>query len=200
MTAPSITTDLMAYNFNLETTDFLAQFRQPPESSLIGQSFLHELAREGDTLTAELLSEAGADTDLADGQGRRPLHEAAMSGHTEMIAFLLSHGAAIDAPIQPFGHTALFLAVERGRFEAARLLLSRGASLGVTDRLSGHGLLHMAAAKDDMRLAGLLIAAGIDVFREDRRGLTARDYAAKYNHAELERILLKVMEHQARFG
>jgi ankyrin repeat protein len=198
MTAPSVTADLMAYNFNLETTSFLSQSRKPPPQTLVGQSFLHELAREGDSLTAEVILLAGGEIDLPDDQGRRPLHEAAAFGQVGMAAFLLLNGALVDAPIHPFGHTALYLAVERGQTGTAALLLDAGARLGVTDRLSGQGLLHMAAAKGDMQMAGILIAAGIDVFREDRKGQTARDYAAKYNNRELERALLKVMEHQAR--
>lgn len=198
MTAPSVTADLMAYNFNLETTSFFSQSRKPPPQTLVGQSFLHELAREGDTLSAEVILASGGEIDLPDDQGRRPLHEAASSGQAGMTAFLLLSGALVDAPIHPFGHTALYLAVERGQVGTARLLIEAGARLSVIDLLSGQGLLHMAAAKGDMQMAGVLIAAGIDVFREDRKGQTSRDYAAKYNNRELERALLKVMEHQAR--
>jgi ankyrin repeat protein len=193
MTAPSVTTDLLAYNFNLETTDFLSQFRQ----TLVGQSFLHELAREGDVLTAELLITAGSEVDLPDTQGRRPLHEAAFFGQTDMIRFLTSKGALLDAPIPSFGHTALYLAVEQGHYAAAEILIARGARLSVKDHLCGQGLLHIAAAKGNLRLAGLFISSGIDVFQEDHKGQTARDYAAKYNQKEMERILLKVMEHHA---
>jgi len=196
MTAPTATTDLMAYNFNLETADFLS----PLNALLIGQTFLHELAREGDILTAEVvLGEQKTDIDLPDDQGRRPLHEAALFGRAEMVGFLLDSGASIDAPIHPFGQTALYLAVERGHMDVVRLLIERRASLKVEDSLLGHGLLHLAAARGDTRMAGLLIASGINVFREDKKGMTPRDHAARANHPALEQALAKVMAHQARF-
>jgi ankyrin repeat protein len=186
---------LLAYNFNLETTDFVS----PASTRLIGQSFLHGLAREGDILTAEVVLDTGAEVDLRDDQGRQPLHEAALFGRAEMAAFLLDCGAPMEAQVHPFGHTALWLAVERGHLEVAQMLIERGARLNVMDTLTGQSLLHAAAARGDARLSGLLISAGINVFREDKRGMTARDHAARAGHRGLERALAKVMAHQARF-
>ncbi|MBI1215700.1 MAG: hypothetical protein GC185_07775 [Alphaproteobacteria bacterium] len=201
MTAPSIHTDLLAYNFNLGGAQFTApgQKTDTPFQPL-SQSFMHELAREGDILSAEVIMDAGGNIDLPDEEGRRPLHEAAWFGRTEMVSFLLGSGALLDAPIHPFGYTALYFAVQRGHTDIVRLLIERGALLSVTDRLNGQGLLHLAALRGDMQMTGLLIAAGIDVFQEDRRGQTARDYAARQNNKSLEGVLLKVMEHHARYG
>lgn len=193
MTAPQILTDIFTFNLNLETHDGAAA---PP---LAGQSFLHELSREGDVLSAEVIMNAGGEIDLPDEEGRRPLHEAAFFGSLPMVRFLIENGALVDAPIHPFGTTALVLAVQQGHTDIVQYLLERGASRSVEDRLSGHGLLHIAAMRGDMRMAGILIAAGISVFQEDRRGRTARDHAAKNNHKTLEAVLLKVMEHHARF-
>lgn len=198
MTTPSIHTDLLAYNFNLGSAQF--QTSDSAAAARLSKSFMHELAREGDVLSAEVVLETGGNVDMPDDEGRRPLHEAAHFGQADMAAFLLSNGALVDAPLHPFGTTALYLAVQQGHMPVVRLLLEKGARVDVCDRLSGQGLLHMAAARGDMPLAGLLIAAGIDVLREDGRGQTARDYAARYKHAELERVLLKVMEHHARYG
>lgn len=199
MTAPMITTDVCAYNFNLEINNFLTQLKNDPSSSC-GKSFLHELAREGDTLSAEVLIQAGANADLPDEEGRRPLHEAAFFGHLDMIDMLLRYGVLLDAPIHPFGFTALFLAVQQGRHETVHYLLEHGARVSVEDVLSGQGLLHIAAMNNDIKMLGLLIAAGANVFHEDRRGQTARDYARKYDFASLEKVLLKLMEHHARYG
>lgn len=200
MTPPTVTTDLLAYNFNLDTPDLSALFGPGRGAGHLGQSFMHELAREGDVLSAEVLFDAGLDIDRADDQGRRPLHEAASAGRLDMVQFLLSAGALLDAPVHPFGYTALLCAVQQGQADIARYLIAQGAKLDVTDRLTGQGLLHIAAARGDMQMAGILIAAGIDVLAEDSRGQTARDHAARGNYKDLERTLLKVMQHHAVYG
>lgn len=199
MTTSSVMTDLLAYNFNLDTPR-LADVLGQPAHHHIGQSFMHELAREGDTLSAEVIMLAGGEIDFPDDEGRRPLHEAAFFGRMDMVKFLVQNGAVIDAPLHPFGYTALYYAVQQGHHDIAAWLLTQGARRDVADRLSGQGLLHMAAARGDTKMAGILIAAGIDTLTEDRKGQTARDYAAKGNHKALEKTLLKVMMHHAQFG
>lgn len=204
MTAPAINTDLLAYNFNLGTTSYTSTMRKADEPAVaedfgaIGKSFMHELAREGDVLSAEVVFDKGGAIDTADDEGRRPLHEAAFFGRLDMVKFLTMNGALMDAAVHPFGYTALWFAVAQGHMDVVRYLLERGAHIHVTDALSGQGLLHLAAQKGDTLMAGLLIAAGINTLSEDRRGQTARDYAARHCHTQLEKTLLKVMEHHAR--
>lgn len=200
MTPPTVTTDLLAYNFNLGTPDLAALLGRPRQMDHLGQSLMHDLAREGDVLSVEALLDAGLDIDRPDDEGRRPLHEAAFSGRIEMVQLLLAAGAVLDAPIHPFGYTALYYAVQQGRADVARVLIAHGAKLDVTDRLTGQSLLHIAALRGDMNMTGILIAAGADVFAEDRKGQTARDFAARGNHKVLERTLLKVMQHHATYG
>lgn len=200
MTPPTVTTDLLAYNFNLGTPDLASLLDRPRQIDHLGQSLMHDLAREGDVLSVEALFDAGLDIDRPDDEGRRPMHEAAFSGRLDMVRFLHEAGAILDAPIHPFGYTALYYAVQQGHGDVARYLIAQGAKLNVTDRLTGQGLLHVAAAQGDMNMAGILIAAGIDTLAEDRKGQTARDHAARGNYKTLERALLKVMQHHATYG
>jgi len=186
----SVMTDSTAYNFNFDL--------DAPDSPL-RHSFMHDLAREGDLLSAEVVFDVGGAIDQPNDEGRRPLHEAAFFGHLDMVRFLLECGANINAPIHPFGHTALYLAVQQSRYDIVQHLIKSRASLDATDTLMGTGLLHIAAAKNDMRLAGILIAAGVDVFHENLKGHTARDTAARAGHRELESVLLKVMAHRAMY-
>jgi ankyrin repeat protein len=197
---PSVMTDSPAFNCNLNTSDFINQLNTPPSPfDLVRHSFMHDLAREGDLLSAEVIFDAGSAIDLPNDEGRRPLHEAAFFGHIDMVRFFVANGAVIDAPVHPFGHTALYLAVQQGRYDIVAYLIGKGARLGVADKLLGTGLLHIAAAKNDMTMTGMLIAAGIDVFHEDKKGRTARDIAANHGFHALEKTLLHVMAHHARF-
>ncbi len=199
MAAPTHTIDLIAYNFNIESTDFFSTLQKAARPSLVGESYLHTLAREGDSLTIDLLLQDGADVDSADAQGNRPLHEAARCGHLDVVQVLLANGAKIDAKTDPLGVSALMLAIEHGHHDIVRLLISRGASLAARNRLSGQGVLHLAAQRGDLTLIGLLIRNGAGVFIEDRNGQTPRDHAAKNRHYAAEKALVTVMAHQARY-
>ena len=117
-----------------------------------------------------------------------------------MVRFFLDNGAILDAPIHPFGHTALYLAVQQNHYDVVRYLIKRGARLNIEDALLGTGLLHIAAAKDDTQMAGILISSGIDIFHADKNGVTARDTAARHGHNSLAKTLLKVMEHHAKYA
>ena len=205
MTAPAVNTDLLAYNFNLGTTNFTANIHREANADAkpfpaISKTFMHELAREGDVLSAEVVLDKGGEIDAADDEGRRPLHEAAFFGRIEMVKFFVAMGAIKDAPVHPFGYTALWFAVSQGHHDVARYLLEKGANISVSDALNGQTLLHVAALRGDMKMTGLLIAAGVNTLGEDRRGMTARDYAARNANSQLESVLLKVMEHHARFA
>lgn len=199
MTAPSHTIDLIAYNFNIETSDFFSTLQRAARPSLVGESYLHTLAREGDAMTMELLLDDGAAVDHVDAQGSRPLHEAARCGHLDVVALLLDHGARTDAPSDPLGVTPLMLAVENGHLDVARFLIKRGAQIGARNRLNGQGVLHIAAVAGNTVMIGLLVAAGAGVFMEDKLGQTARDHAARHRHRDAEQALIKVMTHQARY-
>ena len=56
------------------------------------QRVLHEVAAHWDVAVAALLLEKRADVNSTDSGGRTPLHFAAYTNHTEMVAFLLDRG------------------------------------------------------------------------------------------------------------
>src|SRR3989338_9268296 len=61
---------------------------------------------------------------------RTPLHYAADFGKTEVISYLLSKGAKVDAN-DAYGITPLLAAVYEGHADAVRVLVKAGASLKV---------------------------------------------------------------------
>ena len=60
------------------------------------------------------------------------MHVAARNGHTEVVEYLLDHGALVDAK-GVFGGTALHWAAINGHRDMVKLLIARGASLNIHD-------------------------------------------------------------------
>ena len=60
------------------------------------------------------------------------MYAAARNGHTQVVEYLLDHGAAIDAK-GVFGATALHWAAINGHRNVVELLVTRGASLAIRD-------------------------------------------------------------------
>lgn len=130
-----------------------------------------------------------------------PLHAAAVSGHRDIVAYLLDHGVDIDAPSfkmcdcrsvkahQQLLHTthefprwrALHLAMCYGEREVAELLVFRGASLSL-DAIPGrhHTALHSAAAKGLIPVVKLLaMEPNFDVNEPDSADNNALHYVSE---------------------
>lgn len=134
------------------------------------------------TSNEELYSDAatgditGMKNDLASGaninlihQQDTPLQRAAIMGHTEVVKFLLDHGAEVDFKNNFYdfqrGKTALMFAAESGSNTATvQLLLERGA----------------------------------DINLRSKDGYTAADYALKNNHREIASLIENFPEEQAK--
>jgi len=62
-----------------------------------GDTLLHVAARHGHLhLLVLLLETLGMDVEVANGDYKRPLHEAASMGHRECVSYLLAKGASVD--------------------------------------------------------------------------------------------------------
>jgi len=76
-----------------------------------------------------LLEQHGADPNIGDDEGWRPLH---FAGDARMVQLLLDHGAEIDG-VNSSDETALMLAARSKDTEQSRILLRNGASLSLRD-------------------------------------------------------------------
>ncbi len=111
---------------------------------------------------------------------------AARRGRTDVVALLLSMGAAIEA--RDVGErTPLHLAVSQGHRETAALLLSRGASVSAIDG-NGATPLHLAATAN---LATLLIEKGAKIEARDRDGNSPLHRASLRGAGDVVEILIK---------
>eukprot|EP01103_Thecamoeba_quadrilineata_P001528 TRINITY_DN11384_c0_g1_i1.p1 TRINITY_DN11384_c0_g1~~TRINITY_DN11384_c0_g1_i1.p1 ORF type:complete len:130 (-),score=23.14 TRINITY_DN11384_c0_g1_i1:119-487(-) len=83
-----------------------------------------------------------------------PLHAAADFGQVEIIKYLISKGANVDAK-DSYGHTPLHLAVYESHTEAVKVLIEKGAS---TKIVASNGKTPLEVAEKD-EIKKLLSAA-----------------------------------------
>jgi len=115
----------------------------------------------------ELLLAAGCDLNVVSGQGSWPLHDAAESGNTDLVAYLLEHGAQVD--LTSTGATALHAAAHPDNLATITTLLDAGADPNARD-VDGCTPLFSAQSPE---VAKLLLDRGGDPSASDQCGFTA---------------------------
>jgi ankyrin repeat protein len=96
-----------------------------------------------------------AEVDSRDDDGMTPLLVAALSGHREMAALLLDHGADVEARDAAGGATPLYQAAAWGRTAVIELLIARGADVNARNR-AGKTPLAAALANGSIEAARIL--------------------------------------------
>jgi ankyrin repeat protein len=88
------------------------------------------------------------------GDGWSPLEYGAFAGQSEIVGYLLSKGAPIDAKA-PNGQTPLMLAAGEGQIAVVKLLITAGADLVATDP-EGRTALNIAESREKKEIAEVL--------------------------------------------
>ena len=137
---------------------------------------------------AAALIAAGADPNAGDNTRITPLHRASWSGNLEVAEVLLGHGADPNAEDEN-GMTPLTRAVPQGNVELVNALLAAGADVNTVDGRLGCSALHMASLLGYADISEVLIQAGASTGEKDERGNCPFDYAARYGHEDVARVL-----------
>jgi ankyrin repeat protein len=105
-------------------------------------NLLVALAQQNQGNAVRLLLDLGADPNAMASNGRGALHEAAWSGHEDMIRLLMEKGARLDVRSRAHGGTAVGYAHHAGRHELRDRLLEQSRDVfdlvtyGRTERLA----------------------------------------------------------------
>lgn len=122
--------------------------------------------------------------------GRTLLHKAALHGYTDVVEYLLGHGAKHDVP-GPFDELPLHVASANGHEAVVRLLVERGAS---PDKATSFGLTpaYLAAARGHIGILTYLLAheGKVDGAEETEAGSTPLHGAAREGHADVVALLI----------
>lgn len=143
-------------------------------------------AWEGNIPLMEVFLQRGADINQVNGLGETALMHAAWKGHREAVKWLLARGARVERPTLQW--TALHYAVFAGHSDIAELLLDRGADINARSP-NGSSVLMMAVYEAKEDLARWLLARGADTGIRNENGDGALDWAMKFNHTNIARMV-----------
>ncbi len=186
----------------------------PDSPNAEGETALMLVARTGNVEAAKLLVKAGAKVDAREKWGgQTALIWAAAQDQPQMIAFLVSKGAEVDAhsvvrdwprrmtaeerpkDMNRGGMSGLMFAAREGHVDAVRTLLKAGANPDFTDP-DGSTALIVALMNGHWDTAKLLIDAGADVNMWDLWGQSPLYMAVDMNTLPTSaRIDLPTMDH-----
>jgi ankyrin repeat protein len=151
---------------------------------------LIDAAISGDLMKVRQLFDEGADANFANRLGVTALMVAAQWNRPEVVRFLLSKGADVEAQESSSGCNALMFACLSGNPEVVRLVLEHGASVNARN-IDGRTALMTAAFCGSIELVKMLLRHGADVEATDRFGSTALSQASIAGHRDVVNLLMK---------
>ena len=132
---------------------------------------------------------AGADLNGFDAAGSSPLTVAVLSGHPEIVSYLLRQGADANARQTATASTPLRYAVLAGRADLVKILLAAKArtDLHYADQQT---IFHIACARANITIVDLLLTASAEVNVEDVNSNTPLDEAVRRDQKDKVSALL----------
>lgn len=172
---------------------------QIPGGLYKGQTALHIATRVNKIdVVQELVNAPKINLNIQDSSGETPLMIASEKGNKEVTQMLINAGANpnIQKPSGLYkGQTALHIASRINRIEIVELLVKApNINLNIQDD-TGETPLMIAAEKDNPEVTQILVSSGANPNVQKPGGLykgeTALHFAARYNHPNVVRELLK---------
>ena len=136
----------------------------------------------------KFLIEKGADIHIQCNALVTPLYLAVLNGNLQYADYLLKAGAEAEVP-DFLGRTPLAVAVRDGNRTMAEKLVENGADLFFQDRFLHRSLLHLASIEGHEDVVGFLISKGLVINSADDHGMTPLDYAHRYGHTNVAKLL-----------
>ena len=157
----------------------------PPESPVA------DAAMRADLDKVRILLKAGADVNVAQGDGMTALHWSAENRSVEMAAMLIYAGANVEAVTRIGGYTPLHLASRSGSAAIVQELLEAGANPTVASSAGGATPLHFAASASSSGSVISLLDHGAEIdARESAWEQTPLMFAASLGRTEIVELLL----------
>ena len=175
---------IVAENCDREVTPRRLHHHLPDEES-------EHLEHEYFDRCVEVLTQNGADVNIANPDGKTPLWFAAEGGSVRGVEVLLNSGADISTRDAASGDPILLTAAQNSNdcYECVELLISKGADVNETGN-DGFTALMSAAIEGNLRCIKLFVNKGADVNTTDSEGRTALMCAAENGRDESLKYLI----------
>ncbi len=152
-----------------------------------GQTALNKAADHQSKDKIKHLLALGADPNVANDYGRRPLdtiiehYSFSYNDHAEIIGQLVSHGADVNlSPLPTVQQSPLHVAARNGNVNVMKLLVAHNANINQPTRGADAMTPFMMAAESGKHLAAqFLQEQGANVFKKDNWGRTALMFAGR---------------------
>lgn len=151
-----------------------------------GDPLLILAIKEGKLGMIKTLLAARPKVDARNAYGETAVMLAALRGQTEVVRWLLDHGAQLNH----LGWTPLMYAAINNRLDIARILIGRGADVNAVAE-NGTTPLMMAAREGHQQMVHLLLEHGADVNHKTKFGYSALELARDRGMHEVTDILIK---------
>lgn len=127
--------------------------------------------------------------DACSPDGFTALALAAYFGHAEVVLYLVTKGAEVNAVANNAMRVMpLHSAVAGGHVHIARVLIAEGADVNAPQHM-GWRPLHAAARSGDIAMVAMLLEHGADAKKPNDQGITALELARQHNHEGIVRVL-----------
>jgi ankyrin repeat protein len=149
---------------------------------------LHSQAYGGHLAGVELLLEHGAEIEAKHAYDMTPLISSVRWDRIDVAKLLVEKGANVDAP-NTLGRTPLIISATEGYSELAKIFLDNGADITTKDNNYKRTALHFAALNGHLKIVDALLKKGADLDEKDAAGKTPLEYANRYGHEKVARLL-----------
>jgi uncharacterized protein len=149
----------------------------------------------GSAKMVELLLKAGANPNRPEPTGETLLMKACEVGVLPVVEMLLQRGVEVDFRERSHGQTALMFAARAGHADVVATLLAKGAQPNVATNVGATPGFIRPNSQRGFGFGLGIIRGGVPADRGRREptpgGLTPLHYAARHNHVEVAKLLLK---------
>jgi ankyrin repeat protein len=151
---------------------------------------LHIPASQDDLDEVKLKIEGGTNVDVNDAKGQTALMYAAETGRIDVVLYLLSQGADVNARSALYGlGPILNYAAAANRVEVIEILMARGANIDAVSFPGDNTALMYAAGTGHIEAVKLLLGKGADASLENSDDQTALDVARNRNQNDVVQLL-----------